>query len=89
MVEGVYFSSIRNEFIRTISSLLIFFFLQKNFIRTKAAKCKINNFPPLRSFFMQKAVVFVVSCSFIFVLLVCFGLICIFVRLKVFHKKIK
>ena len=36
---------------------------------------------------MQKIVAFVVFCLLVFVLLVDFGLICVFVRLKSFHKK--
>ena len=36
---------------------------------------------------MQKIVAFVVFCLLVFVLLVDFGLICVFVRLKSFRKK--
>ena len=49
-------------------------------------KSKINNFPPLRGFCVQKPVAFV-FCSLIFVLLVVFGLICIFVRSRFFCNK--
>ena len=53
----------------------------------KVPKRKITNFPPLRSFCARKNVAFVVFCSLVFVLLVGFGLICVFVRSKSFRKK--
>ena len=84
----IYFSSIVNEVIRTISSLFIFFY--KNILSLKKApKCKINTFLPLRIFCAEKIVAFVVFCLLVFVLLVSFDLTCLFVRLKLFRKKNK
>ena len=80
-------SSIVNEAIRTISRLLIIFFYEKILSVKKAPKCKITNFPLLRCSFAQKIVAFAAFCSLVFVLLVGFGLIYIFVRLKFFRKK--
>ena len=48
---------------------------------------KINNFPLLELFLHQKPLPFVVFCSLNFVLLVGFGLICVFVCSKFFYKK--
>ena len=52
-------------------------------------KRKSTNFPPLRSFYAQKIVTFVVFCSLNSILLVDFGLTCIFVHTKNFCKKKK
>ena len=83
----MYFSSIVNEVIKTISKLFfiyLFIFLRKDFEVKKAPKRKINNFPPSRSFSARKIVAFVVFCS---VLLVCLGLIFNFMLLKFKFKK--
>ena len=45
---GVVLSSIVNEIIKTVSSVL--FFLRKDFEHKKARKRKANDFHPLRSF---------------------------------------
>ena len=50
-------------------------------------KRKTNDFHPLRSFSARKIVAFNIFCLLVFVLLVGFGLICVFVRLKFFRKK--
>ena len=73
--------------IKTISSQSIFFY-EKILSTQKAPKHKTNNFHLLRSFCARKIVTFV-FCLLIFVLLVGFGLICIFVHLKSFCKKNK
>ena len=75
----------RFEFIKTISSQSIF--LRKSFERTKSIKAQNNQFPPLRSFYVRKIVIFVVFCSLVFVFLVVFVFICVFVRSKLFRKK--
>ena len=68
-------SSIVNEVTRTIS----------NFFK----KRKINSFLPLRKFCARELVAFAAFRSLVFVLLVGFGLICVFVRLNFFCKKKK
>ena len=88
LLDREFKSSIVNEAIRTISSLFIFYFLRNNFELKKAPKHKINNFPPLRGFSARKIVAFIDSCSLVFVLLVDFCLICVFVRLNLFVKRI-
>ena len=88
LLDREFKSIIVNEAIRTISSLFIFYFLRNNFERKKAPKHKINNFPPLRGFSARKIVAFIDSCSLVFVLLVDFCLICVFVRLNLFVKRI-
>ena len=70
-LRRIYFSNIVNEVIMTIS----------NFWK----KPKINSFPPLRSFKNLLSSFF--FCWLVFVLLVGFGLICVFVRLKRFRRK--
>ena len=62
-----------------------FFFTKKVWAKRKEPKCKANDFILLRSFAMQNIVV--VFCLLNFVLLVDFGLIYVFVRLKPFRKK--
>ena len=75
---------------KTISSQFIIFLFYENILSIqKAPKCKTNNFQPLKSFCVRKIVAFVVFCLLVFVLLVGFGLICIFVSSKCFRKKIK
>ena len=74
-LRGVYFSSIVNEVIKTISIFL------------RNAKKKKTGFPPLRRFCARKTVAFVVFSSLVFVLFGGFGLICVFVRLKLFGKR--
>ena len=63
-------SSIVNE---VISEISVFFKTHK-----------ITNFPPIRRFYAQKTIVFVVFCSLVFVLLVGFCLICVFMGSKSF-----
>ena len=46
-----------------------------------------NNFPSLRCFCARKLVAFVVQCLLVLVLLVGFGLICVFACLKFFPKE--
>ena len=63
------------------------FFLRKDFARTKTQiRPKPTNFLSLKSFYVQKIVAFVVFYSLNFILLVGFGLICVFVRAKSFRK---
>ena len=64
-----------------------FFFYEKILSAQKASKRKAKKFHPLRSFYMQKILTFVVFCLLFFVSKVVFGLICVFVRSKSFHKK--
>ena len=73
------------EVIKTIS--IQFFFTKKFWAKRKGPKCKANDFTLLRSFAMQNIFAFVVFCLLNFVLLVDFGLIYVFVRLKSFPKK--
>ena len=65
----------------------LFLFYEKNLSVKNTPKPKINNFLHFKNFCAQKIVAFVVFCLLVFVLLVGFGLICIFVRLKFFVKK--
>ena len=74
MMFIVHVNSIVNEVIKTISILF--------------KKGKLNDFPALRRFCACKTVAFVVFCSLVFVFLVGFGLICVFLCLKFFCKKI-
>ena len=83
---GVHVSSMVNEVIRTISREFIFA-LRKN--SPNAPKLKTNDFHPLKSFCARKIVAFVVFCLLNFVLLVGFGLICVFVCSKLLRKKIE
>ena len=82
-VEGVHFSSIVNEFIKTISSLLTF--LRK--ILKQKKPCKINHSPPVRSFCAQKIVAFVALHLLNFVYLVGFTHFLFFCVTKIFLKK--
>ena len=86
-LRGVYFSSIVNEVIKTISKLFfiyLFIFLRKDFESEKSTKTQNKQFSPSRSFSARKIVAFVVFCS---VLLVCLGLIFNFMLLKFKFKK--
>ena len=81
-------SSIVNEVIRTILSLVINFFLRKNFERKKKHQNAKQTISTLLEIFVQANIVaFVVLYLLIFVLLVHFGLIYVFMHLKSFCKK--
>ena len=60
---GVHVSGRVYEAIKTISSQSIFY--EKILSVQKASKYKITISPPLRSFYAQKNVAFVVLCSFV------------------------
>ena len=67
----------------------LLFFYEKILNGQKAQKRKTNSFHTLRSFVRAETCSLFISCSLIFVLLVGFGLIYVFVRLKCFGKKRK
>ena len=84
---GVVLSSIVNEIIKTVSSVL--FFYEKILSIKKHESAKQTIFTLLEVLCTWKIVAFVVLCSIIFFLLVGFCLWHVFVRLKSFRKKKK
>ena len=82
-------SSIVNEVIRIISRQFCFFTKKFWVYKKLQSKRKTNDFHHLRRFSARKIVAFVVFCLLSFVLLVGFGLWCVFYAQNFLVKKIK